>query len=161
MRYGCWKTNASRKKPQSSSAEYATGQGNLFGAAFFLAKRLRPLVRRSSADFGGFRFTEAIFSFQILDTGDMLGKPSTLGRRTLPLDEPFFQPRKDYEFTRKERRKKKKKPETSLSPGLGGGLNSCEFAPPQTRRPGDCDQPMPWNRGKDESVIITQGKADT
>jgi len=52
------------------------------------AKAVRPWCRRSSADFGGFPFTEDYFSSNHWTRETCLEKPRSWGRRTLPSDEP-------------------------------------------------------------------------
>ena len=75
------------EETQSSSAEVPLDKGDL-GRQRLPAKAVRPWCRRSSADFGGFRFAEDDFSSNHGTLQPCLEIPRSWGRRTLPSDEP-------------------------------------------------------------------------
>jgi len=75
------------ERTQSSSAEVQLDKGSL-GRQRLPAKAVRQWCRRSSADFGGFRFTEDDFSSNHWTRETCLEKPRSRGLRTLASDEP-------------------------------------------------------------------------
>ena len=77
------------EETRSSSAEVPLDKGDL-GRHRLPAKAVRPWCQRSSADFGGFRFTKDDFSSNHGTRETCLEKPRSWGRRTLPSDEPVL-----------------------------------------------------------------------